>query len=82
MTGTTAATGAVGGTAGPGTRPITAGFTTVGMATGGTVGEHRRYERRVIRHLRAWPADSCRFRGPGLAYRGCGDGLVLPNGRR
>ena len=76
MTGTTVATGTAVGTGGLGM--ATVGTTTVGMATGGTVGEHIRYKGWIIRQVKAWPADSCRFRGPGPAYRGCGDGLVLP----
>jgi hypothetical protein len=74
MTGTTVAMGAVVGIGGVGM--VTVGTMTVGMATGGTVGEHLRHERRIIRHVRAWPADSCRFRGPDPAYCGCGDGPV------
>jgi hypothetical protein len=75
MTGTTVATSTVVGTGGIGMAAT--GVTTGGMATGGTVGEDLRHEHRIIHHWRAEPADSCRFRGPPLAYRGCGEGPVL-----
>lgn len=75
MTGTTVATSTVVGTGGIGMG--TTGLTTGGMASGGTVGEDLRHEPRIIHHGRAGPADSHRFRGPALAYCGCGEGPVL-----